>query len=244
MGLLFSWEGVRTAFEVLRHSQTAIALVTGAGVSAVTWYLTRRSYLSGTFPTRVEVVGFEPELQSDGTYIVDFPTHGDQMNLSELIGMPRLEKKIIAAAKHADTRFVVLEDAYSHRMMMGILEDHVTGNDPRTNAEALDGVPTRRVEVFFSPMYFYEESEGLWMLRVCVIAQKFARMLVNGEASKFRPRLPRKGDLLEVFQDLATHVDDDEQASGDTAFIWPTTLKASLGAIAASREGYQSRTAA
>jgi len=116
--------------------------------------------------------------------------------------------------------------------MMGILEDHVTGNDARTNAEALAGVPTRRVDIIFAPMYRFEEAEDVSMIRVFEISCAFARMLCDPKQSvKFSARLPRKKDMMDWAIDIAQKMDDPAQASSDTAYIWPTTLKASLGGM-------------
>ena len=230
MADLFSFETMRTVLEFARHSQAVVALGTGVVMSGATWYFTRQSYKDGMFRTRIEFIGFEPEAQADGTYLVDFPTHGDQENLSAVIGMRLLEKKVSKATKSTMNGFVVLPDPRDHKRMMAILEDHVSGNDPRTNAEALDGVPTRRVEIYFAPTFFYEEAEDMSMIRVFEISQKFIPLLADPlHRKKFKARLARKDDMLQWAIMVAERVDHPDQASSDTAYIWPTTLRASFG---------------
>ncbi len=237
MADLFSWESIKSGLEIARHSQALVALVTGVGMSAATWLITKRSYDKGDLRTRLEVVGFEPERQPDGTYLVDFPVHGNQMNLSQVIGLPRLERKIVAATRQTKNGFLVLKDARSHRLMMGVLEDHVTGNDDRTHTEALDGVLTRRVETVFAPAYFYEEDEDVSMIRIIKISEKFAKLLQDANHRlRFKARHPRKEHMLIWSIMVATNMDAPEQQSSSTAFIWRTTLKASFGGAYAKEE--------
>lgn len=237
MADFLSWDTIRYGADLLKYG-----VLVGGASSLATWYLTKRSYDNGEFRARIEVIGFEPELQPDGTYLVDFPTHGDQMNLSNLIGLPRLEKKMIAATRRTRDGFIVLDDPRSQKLMMGIIEDHLTGNDDRTHTEALDGVPTRRVDIVFAPTYFYEADEDVSMIRVLKISKKFIPLLADtGACHKFHARLARKEDLLQWAFSVAVMANAPAQQSSNTAFIWPTTLKASFGAAA---DGHQLQNAA
>jgi hypothetical protein len=113
--------------------------------------------------------------------------------------------------------------------MMGIFEDHLTGNDARTNAEALAGVPTRRVDIVFAPLYLFEEAEDISMIRVLTISRDYAHMLRDSkQRGTFSARLERKKDMLEWACDIADRMADAEHGSSDTAYIWFTTLKASF----------------
>ena len=187
--------------------------------------------MEGNFRTRIEFIGVEPELQPDGhSYLVDFPTHGDQRNLNGIIGLPILEKKVASATKRTENGFVCLDIARDHKRMMAIFEDHLSGREHRGNIEALDAVPVRKVDVIFSPTFFLEEDEGVSMIRVFVISKRFVPMLCK-ERGRFKARHERHNDMMDWAAKVAGRVDDEAQKSSDTAYIWSTTLKTSYGAV-------------
>lgn len=208
----------KVVLETIKHLQVLIAVVVGGGVS---WYFTRQSYKQGNFRGRIEFIGVEPT--DDG---VDFHTHGPQMDLSQVVGLKRLEQLMIAGTKKMNGDEILrLPKGVDQRRMMEILEDWLTGNDPRANMAALKKRPVHEDRVGFCPTFYKEEGDDA-MIRVFVFDPEWVGKLTDENVFKRQhARKKRFAYRIPLMLQIAKEAISERSKSGETAAVWHTVVK-------------------
>lgn len=212
-------EYIKTSLELIKHLQILIAVVIGGGLS---WFLTMRSYKTGNFRSRIEFIGVEPTPEG-----IDFHTHGPQMDLSQVVGLKRLEKIMITATRHMSDgdQVLRLKKGSDQRRMMEIFEDWLTGNDPRANMAALKGRPVNEDRIGFCPTYYHEEGDDA-MIRVYIFDSEWLRTKhASGSMSTLLARKKRFQYRTGILEQIVREEVSENSRSGETAAVWHTVVK-------------------
>lgn len=177
-------------WSIIRDSSRVAAVLVGAGAGGaalIRWGFDRWNYSQENFRRRIvfEGVSFREQHGPDGPVTVRFKSWGDERELSEVIGIRTLERRIAKATRKTFDGILRLQRPFDQRRMMEIFEDALTGNEPQGNMAEVMGRPAHDDVVIFMPTFYREADDGS-MIRVYIMSSAMAEKLLD---ANFRLRL-------------------------------------------------------
>jgi hypothetical protein len=218
----------------LLQACAATATCVGVASTLVTHHLTKsvmkREFKRGNLRRVVEVLGVEPRYQ-DGRLLLDFTSNGEQQTLEKLLaGLHSLQEEIIDATKSMDDDiFLMLKNPESHRQMMEIIEDAITGLDPNANVAARAGRVVNHDGEYFAPTY-HADSNGVKKVRIYVVNEKLIS-LIHAKSISMEPSKKRWDPMMAALRKIETRSRKSHlPGTGGESVVWHTVNKTSLDA--------------
>ncbi len=211
--------------------QACAAVATCAGVAGgmlghhITKTKLKQEFKRGKLRSVVEIIGVEPRYEG-GEIILDFTSNGEQQTLEKLLaGLATLQGEIIDATKKVGNGiFLRLPKPESHRQMMEIIEDAITGLDPNANVAARAGRAVNLDGEFFCPT-FHADSNGVQKVRIYVVNDKLMQ-LIGDKRVRMKPAKKRWEPMVAVLLRIKeASAGTFTPGSGGTSVVWHAVNK-------------------
>lgn len=229
--------------ELGNYSKIVVATLTiGALIGGrVSWLIARWNFSRGSFRHRIsfERVAFRDGVEklkngkAARVVNVDFASDGDEKDLNALFGSKFLENQIKRQTKRANG-LITLPNETHHFRLMSVLEDRLTGNDPRANVDAVMGRRVNENHVVFAPAYVAEIENGkndMAMVRVFYMSEERAVWLLDPEnQAMLRSTKHRTLPWLKTIIQIGNATKPKGEGHRGTNPVWHSTIETSIGA--------------